>query len=85
MLGLSRILINYQENPVGIEKIEQVGWVIVSDQKHVIQKNYELQISRDEEFGELVYDSGVTESGESAHVVIDNESLKLQSLSLIHI
>ena len=50
MLGLSRILINYQENPVGIEKIEQVGWVIVSDQKHVIQKNYELQISRDEEF-----------------------------------
>ncbi|WP_346908791.1 alpha-L-rhamnosidase [Faecalicatena orotica] len=79
MLGLSRILINYQENPVGIEKIEQVGWVIVSDQKHVIQKNYELQISRDEEFGELVYDSGVTESGESAHVVIDNESLKLQS------
>ena len=79
MLGVSRILINYQENPVGIEKIEQIGWVIESDQKNVIQKSYELQISRDETFDSLIYDSGVTDSGESAHIKIGSESLKLQS------
>lgn len=68
MVNISKILINYQENPVGIERIEQVGWSMVSDQQNVIQYSYELQIAEDEEFAQQIYDSGRVESEVSAHV-----------------
>ena len=79
MIGLSRILINYQENPVGIETVDQIGWSIISDKKNVFQESYELQIGEDEAFGMLVYDSGVIRSEESAHIAIEKNILKLAS------
>ncbi|MBA4701299.1 MAG: family 78 glycoside hydrolase catalytic domain [Ruminococcus sp.] len=79
MIGLSRILINYQENPVGIETVDQIGWSIISDKKNVFQESYELQIGEDEAFGMLVYDSGVVRSEESAHIAIEKNILKLAS------
>lgn len=77
MIGLSRILINYQENPVGIETVDQIGWSIISDKKNVFQESYELQIGEDGPFGMLIYDSGVVRSEESAHIAIDKNILKL--------
>lgn len=79
MISLSRIMVNYQENPIGIEKIEQIGWCIVSDGKNVFQKKYELQIGTDESFRNVIYDSGIAESGESAHVTIPENAFKLES------
>lgn len=79
MVRISKIMINYQENPVGIEKIEQIGWVIGSDQKNVSQKSYELQIAADSGFADLVYDSGKVDSSESAHVTLGPDECKLIS------
>lgn len=79
MVSVSRILINYQENPIGIEGIDQIGWSIVSDQKKVFQKSYQLQIAETKDYDLLIYDSGVVESEESAHIVIDKERFFLRS------
>lgn len=63
MLRISRVHIDYQKNPVGIAEMPQFGWEIVSDKRNVIQKAYTLQISKNPEFTEFVYDSGRVVSG----------------------
>lgn len=85
MISLSRILINFQENPIGIQEIDQIGWNIISDRKNVIQKSYEIQIGRDASFASLIYDSGVIESEESAHIKIAKEELPLESSTKYYI
>ena len=77
MLRISRVHIDYQKNPVGIAEMPQFGWEIVSDKRNVIQKAYTLQISKNPEFTEFVYDSGRVVSGKSAHLI--PESGKLES------
>ena len=77
MLKISRVHIDYQKNPVGISEMPQFGWEIVSDKRNVIQKAYTLQISKNPEFTEFVYDSGRVVSGKSAHLI--PESGKLES------
>lgn len=79
MISISRILINFQENPIGIQELQQIGWNILSDKKNVIQKSYQLQIGTDERFTSLIYDSQEVESEESAHVTIAKEELSLES------
>ena len=69
MLTITRIQIDYQTNPVGIEKVPQFGWQIESDRKNVFQEKYCLQIAKDAAFKQLVYNSGMVESDESAHVI----------------
>lgn len=68
MTEVSEIRINYQQNPIGIENVEQIGWKITSDFRNVVQKSYEIQIAEDEKFEVLLYDSKVVESEESAHI-----------------
>lgn len=77
MLRISRVHIDYQKNPVGIAEMPQFGWEIVSDKRNVIQKAYTLQISKDPEFTEFVYNSGRVVSEKSAHLTL--ESGKLES------
>lgn len=72
MVKISKITINYQEQPLGITKIEQAGWVILSDHSNVIQKSYHIQLSKDHEFRTLIYDTGVVFSDQSAHISIEN-------------
>ncbi len=76
MLKITRVTMNYLENPVGVVDIPQFGWVLESDRKQVLQRAYQLQISEDKSFAGCVYDSGITESGESAHIKVENLELK---------
>ena len=70
MIAINRIYMDYETAPVGVSHIPQFGWEIVSDRRNVKQKYYELQIAEDEDFQELVFDSGRVESEESAHVYV---------------
>lgn len=63
----------YLENPVGLGGLPWFGWILESDRKNVVQKEYQLQISKDCLFNELIYDSGFVESEESVHVEVPKE------------
>jgi alpha-L-rhamnosidase len=77
MLAIKQITVNYLIDPVGITETPQFGWVIESDKTNVIQKTFQLKISNDHNFQNIVYDSGVVKSEQSAH--IEAESLELVS------
>lgn len=68
--------INHEKNPIGIQKIEQVSWILQSEEKNIKQMSYRIQIAQDEEFARPVYDSGTICSEESAHVRIGETGLK---------
>ena len=68
MLRVSKIRMEYEENPVGLGSLPWFGWVLVSDRKNVLQTAYQLQIARGTAFLDPVYDSGWVNSPESAHV-----------------
>lgn len=68
MVSLSSVIINDQHNPVGIQSVQQIGWKIHSDQRNVLQLGYHLQLASDKDFQDLLYDSGIVTSEESAHI-----------------
>lgn len=77
MISISKITVNYLENPMGITDTQlQIGWVMESDKMGVFQKFYELEIAVDDAFDHCIYKSGVVESDESAHVFVNDISLK---------
>jgi alpha-L-rhamnosidase len=68
MLKINRMHLDYQTNPVGLDHVPQFGWEMESDRRNTVQKAYRLQAAQDPLFETVCYDSGRTESGESAHV-----------------
>lgn len=74
-MKVSRIMMDYLVQPMGLTEMPQFGWTIESDRKGVLQEAYQLQISKDSTFTTLIYDSGITLSDESAHVFIENAAL----------
>ena len=68
MLKIERIHIDYETNPIGVTGSPQFGWEITSDKRNVRQASYRLQLARDRDFTDIVYDSGEVASAESAHV-----------------
>ncbi len=80
MAEIANISINYQQAPIGIEDIFQLGWEIHSEKRAVLQKSYQLELVQDATFEEILYDSGIVESDESAHVILDLGADVLQPL-----
>ena len=68
MLKINRMHLDYQTNPVGLDHVPQFGWEMERDRRNTVQKAYRLQAAQDPLFETVCYDSGRTESGESAHV-----------------
>ena len=62
MLAIKKIYMDYETAPVGVSHMPQFAWELVSDKKNVKQKSYELQIAKDADFTDLIYNSGKTES-----------------------
>ena len=71
MYNVTDVRVNYLHNPVGISGKIQIGWILGSDKKNVVQTSYQIQITRDMDFDNPVYDSGVCASDESAHVTVE--------------
>lgn len=55
MVSVTKIRVNYLENPVGIQTVDQLGWVLVSDKSNVMQESYQLQIAHDSGFEDLIW------------------------------
>ena len=83
MLKISRIYLDYQTEPVGLDHVPQFGWEIESDRRNIVQKAYRLQVSENPSFEPLCFDSGRVESGESAHV--SAPELKIHSASKYYV
>lgn len=76
MLKIKHVKVNYQKELVGVTSVPQFGWVIESDDKNIIQKTYQLQLSLNHNFNNIIYDSGIVNSKESAHILLDNFKLE---------
>ncbi len=79
MVKIDRIRINYQDDPVGIDRINDISWKILSEQRDVFQKSYRLQIAENADFTDLLYDSGRVETNQSVHVTAGDINNKLHS------
>ncbi|MFC4597782.1 family 78 glycoside hydrolase catalytic domain [Cohnella hongkongensis] len=82
MLRIEQVTADYLVNPVGITKPPQLGWTIGSDKTNVIQKSYRIQVASDPRFQNLLLDSGIVESEQSAHV--EMKELKLSSSTVYY-
>ncbi|MFV0362406.1 MAG: family 78 glycoside hydrolase catalytic domain [Suipraeoptans sp.] len=85
MIKIKEISINYQNEPIGLEKFEQVGWIIdcESDKRDIIQEAYHVQVATNITFDDIIYDTDKVVSDESAHVTLPG--LALQSGSRFYL
>ena len=73
MVKINRVHMNYENPLIGAEEMPQFGWEIESSKRDVVQKSYQRQISENEKFKELVYNSGLVCSEESSHTATGRE------------
>lgn len=83
MLQVTNLLINYLEEPMGIQGNPQFSWSLLSDNREVKQVAYQLQIALDEKFNHIVYDTGVVDSESSGQIVING--LELEPLKYYYV
>nr|MBO2494256.1 alpha-L-rhamnosidase [Clostridia bacterium] len=77
MIRVSNLRCEYKENPIGIDvRHPRISWVIESDDRNVMQAAYQIQVSTDSDFKDLVWDTGKVESDESIHVEYKGQPLK---------
>ena len=67
MLNITCIKMNYQKEPIGITQIDQVGWILESDKRNTLQTAFRIQISKEDQFLHIIWDSQKQESKESVH------------------
>ena len=71
MLSVYDVRIEYQKNPIGIDVREpRVSWKIKSDDRNIRQATYQIQVSKEESFDNVVWDSDEVASDESIHIVL---------------
>ena len=83
MINVSKVTMDYVTKQQGITSMPQIGWVISGDGRNEIQKSYHLQMAKNQEFTNLVYDSGEVFSDASAHIRPDGVSL--ESMTKYHL
>nr|WP_319777006.1 family 78 glycoside hydrolase catalytic domain [uncultured Sphaerochaeta sp.] len=71
MSEIQSLKANYLDRIAGITESPRFSWTIGSSFRHCRQKQYQLQIGRDESFGDLLFDSGLVDSNQSAYVRAD--------------
>ena len=69
MLKAIGLRCEYLENPIGIgEANPRFGWILDSGKRNVVQESYHLQVGMDRDFTDVIWDTGIVRSSESAHV-----------------
>ncbi|MBS4218062.1 family 78 glycoside hydrolase catalytic domain [Bacillus sp. FJAT-49711] len=69
MFTISDVRSEYKINPIGIDvKKPRISWKLRSDQRGVVQSSYQIQVSDDQDFVNLLWDSGEVMSEESIHI-----------------
>lgn len=77
MLKVLNLRTEYLKNPLGLDvKVPRLSWKLISDEKNVMQKTFQIQASSNEDFNELLWDSGKIESDQSQRVLYAGPELK---------
>ncbi len=83
MIRISKILMDYLDQPMGVEEVPAFTWLLESDGTGVVQQAYQLQIAPDAAFAAPLYDSGRVDSDQSAHVEV--KGLTLRPCRMYHV
>ncbi|MGG4033241.1 glycoside hydrolase family 78 protein [Paenibacillus cisolokensis] len=71
----------YRRNPIGIgERRPRISWRLQGDRRDVLQTAYRIQVSLDDAFRQIVWDSGKVESDASTHIELDGLSVKSRTV-----
>ncbi|MEY8495016.1 family 78 glycoside hydrolase catalytic domain [Lachnospiraceae bacterium 29-91] len=70
---LREFLIEYRENPIGIDEKPRFSWKIESEKQNVVQQSYQIQVAGQ---GKLMWDSGRVESDRSVLVPYEGKELE---------
>ena len=85
MLDIAEIRINHLKEPKGIAGNISVGWKIASGHRNVMQERYQIQISEDSSFANILFDTSNVESGQSQNVELDIEEIQLKSIHYYYV
>lgn len=75
MLSVSKLTLDHEPALSGVERLPVMGWKIESRHRNVRQTSYQLQISLDTCFNQIIFDSGVQHSEQSNNIVLANVAL----------
>ncbi|MEH7073457.1 family 78 glycoside hydrolase catalytic domain [Neobacillus drentensis] len=77
LLKVENLTCEYRKNPLGIDiKRPRVSWKVKSDRRGTMQQAYHIQVAYEEDFTEIIWDTGITESDESIHIEYGGPELK---------
>jgi alpha-L-rhamnosidase len=77
MLIVKKLRCEYWENPNGIDIQEpRISWQIHSDARAVLQTAYQIQVSVEPGFQQLLWDSGMVKSDQAIHIEIKEVTLE---------
>lgn len=79
MIKVSNLSMNYLEELIGTIKMPQFSWEIECDYRNGKQVAYQLQIGKDQWFKDILFDSNIVKSEESAQVEINDFELESAS------
>ena len=85
MVEITKVLVDYEEEQIGITHVPQFGWMIESDRRNTVQEAYQLQIAMDPVFENIVYDSGIVETDQSAQVVPEGFEMESQTRYFVRV
>lgn len=74
MFEITKIQLDHQRNPIGVNTLPKLSWALECDQRDVVQTNYQLQISKQAEFEEILYDSYYVKSSQSMNIELPEVS-----------
>ncbi|MGE6588355.1 family 78 glycoside hydrolase catalytic domain [Bacillus mycoides] len=73
MLIIKKVLCDNKINPIGIDsKVVKISWQLESNNRNVKQRAYQLQVAKDKDFENIVFDSQKVETDQSLHIPINS-------------
>jgi alpha-L-rhamnosidase len=80
LMGETRIVnqkTEYQRNPVGLDvQKPRFSWEMQSDARAKKQTSYQITVSKDSDFENIIWDSGQTTSDKSVHIAYEGPTLE---------
>src|SRR4051794_2816948 len=68
MFEITKLRTEYKENPIGIDVTNpRISWQLLADTRDCMQSAYQIQVSEEAQFNQIVWDSGKVVSEQSIH------------------
>ncbi|WP_235715584.1 hypothetical protein [Alkalihalobacillus hemicellulosilyticus] len=76
MIQVYDVRCEYLKNPVGLDVLEpRISWKLTSEERHVRQMSYQLQIAADDDFSSIIWDSNEVISDKNLHITLTDIQL----------